>query len=109
MLHHPFSYIQRRRSRRRRVTDSVLAGIRRHYAKVVDILSYVGLGLVLYAGALPALSSCRNDAGGYAIGHVIGHWYTMPGAELLRSFSACSMPSKHSAEHAPAMHNMHAP
>ena len=53
MLHHPFSYIQRRRSRRRRVTDSVLAGIRRHYAKVVDILSYVGLGLVLYAGPCP--------------------------------------------------------
>ncbi len=37
-------------SHRRRAALSVLQGIRRHYASIVDLISYVGLGLVLYAG-----------------------------------------------------------
>lgn len=39
-----------RMSHRRQAAFSVLQGIRRHYASIVDLISYVGLGLVLYAG-----------------------------------------------------------
>ena len=50
----------RKRSHRSKAAFSVLQGIRRHYATLVDLVSYVGLGLVLYAGdtfghLLPAL------------------------------------------------------
>lgn len=38
-------------SHRRKAAFSVLQGIRRHYASIVDLISYVGLGLVFYAGA----------------------------------------------------------
>ena len=96
MLHHPFSYIQRRRSRRRRVTDSVLAGIRRHYAKVVDILSYVGLGLVLYAGELPGLSA--GDELLEVMLQVMSQEAGNPCLVLrIALFAVCSMPSRHSA------------
>ena len=42
------------------MTDSVLAGIRRHYARVVDVISYVGLGLVLYAGGSHAMNLTKQ-------------------------------------------------
>lgn len=38
-----------RRTKRKRAAESILSSIRRHYATVVDVASYVGLGLVLYA------------------------------------------------------------
>ena len=44
------SSFQFRRTRRKRAAESILSSIRRHYATVVDVSSYVGLGLVLYAG-----------------------------------------------------------
>ena len=44
------SSFQFRRTRRKRAAESILSSIRRHYATVVDVASYVGLGLVLYAG-----------------------------------------------------------
>ncbi|DBB10964.1 TPA: hypothetical protein ACH3X3_007414 [Trebouxia sp. C0006] len=43
------SSFQFRRTRRKRAAESILSSIRRHYATVVDVSSYVGLGLVLYA------------------------------------------------------------
>ncbi|KAK9826675.1 hypothetical protein WJX74_009403 [Apatococcus lobatus] len=36
-------------SHRRQAAFSILQGIRRHYASIVDLVSYVGLGLVFYA------------------------------------------------------------
>lgn len=41
---------QQSMSHRRKAAFSVLQGIRRHYASIVDLISYVGLGLVFYAG-----------------------------------------------------------
>ena len=54
-----------RLTKRKRAAESILSSIRRHYATVVDVASYVGLGLVLYAGRqcmpLPARLSANAD------------------------------------------------
>ena len=42
----------RRQTRRKRATESILAGIRRHYGSALNVLSYIALGLVLYAGVI---------------------------------------------------------
>ena len=39
-----------RRGRRKWAAESILSSIRRHYSTFADVASYVGLGLVLYAG-----------------------------------------------------------
>lgn len=53
---------QFRRTRRKRAAESILSSIRRHYVTVVDVASYVGLGLVLYAGkgCLPCPVHCAK-------------------------------------------------
>ena len=44
----------RRQTRRKRARESILAGIRRHYGSALNVLSYIALGLVLYAGVVAA-------------------------------------------------------
>lgn len=47
-----------RRTRRERAAESILSSIRRRYATFVDVASYAGLGLVLYAGKVMLLFIC---------------------------------------------------
>lgn len=46
-----------RRTKRQQAAESILSSIRRRYATFVDVASYAGLGLVLYAGTIMLLSS----------------------------------------------------
>lgn len=52
-----------RRTRRERAAESILSSIRRRYATFVDVASYAGLGLVIYAGNKVTLVCLRSLVG----------------------------------------------
>lgn len=93
----PVTTLYARHKKRRHVT-SILSSIQRHYGTVVDVASYVGLGLVLYAGTylryLPELNSACQIITGMGFSAFVGTvclWCARPHDQCHTTITICSL------------------